>query len=102
VTESQESKRSYTDARRGVRVSTIHSAKGLEFPAAACLFADQFPRSWLDDVDEARERHLLYVGLTRACDHLLVTWSPRGGSCFVKSLQRIALGLPAEGATGSP
>jgi hypothetical protein len=59
--------------RPGVRLMTIHSAKGLEFPAVIVSSADQLPSPF--DPDERRDANLLYVGLTRAMDHLAVTWT---------------------------
>lgn len=68
-----------------VRLVTFHSAKGLEFKQgiAVDVSADRVPntysvRSAGDEQDRAeaigRERQLLYVALTRARDHMLVTW----------------------------
>jgi DNA helicase-2/ATP-dependent DNA helicase PcrA len=61
-------------AGRGVQLLTLHRAKGLEFEA---VFLPRLDEGELPnrraDVDE--ERRLLYVGITRAKRHLLVTWS---------------------------
>ncbi|KAI4719609.1 UvrD-helicase-domain-containing protein [Aureobasidium sp. EXF-10727] len=49
-----------------VTISTIHAAKGLEWPVVfipAC-YEGSIPHSRADDIDE--ERRLLYVGMTRA------------------------------------
>ena len=59
----------------GVRLSTIHSAKGLEFPVVILSSLDQLPSSI--QADEVRDSNLFYVGLTRAMDHLVVTWAGR-------------------------
>jgi DNA helicase-2/ATP-dependent DNA helicase PcrA len=61
-------------AGRGVHLLTLHRAKGLEFEAVHLprLEENELPHRRAD-VDE--ERRLLYVGLTRAKRHLLVTWS---------------------------
>ncbi|HEX7448108.1 MAG TPA: 3'-5' exonuclease, partial [Pirellulales bacterium] len=67
-----------------VSVATLHLAKGLEFKAVAIMACDDevIPlqeridavgdEADLEDVFET-ERHLLYVGCTRARDHLLIT-----------------------------
>jgi ATP-dependent DNA helicase UvrD/PcrA len=64
-------------AARGVHLLTLHRAKGLEFEAVHLPRVEEgeLPsrRAKGDDVEE--ERRLLYVGLTRAKRHLLVTWS---------------------------
>jgi hypothetical protein len=56
----------------GVRVLTIHSAKGLEFPVVLLCALDQLPDT--AHPDAGRDANLLYVGLTRAITHLAVTW----------------------------
>jgi ATP-dependent exoDNAse (exonuclease V) beta subunit len=68
----------------GIRVMTMHRAKGLEFQAIAVVSADDqaLPPSWLipDDEVDARqfiqqERCLLYVACSPARDRLAVSWS---------------------------
>jgi DNA helicase-2/ATP-dependent DNA helicase PcrA len=54
------------EAQQHVTISTIHAAKGLEWPVVfipAC-YEGSIPHSRADDIDE--ERRLLYVGMTRA------------------------------------
>jgi DNA helicase II / ATP-dependent DNA helicase PcrA len=66
---------------RQATISTIHSAKGLEWPIVfipAC-YEGSIPHSRSDDTDE--ERRLLYVGMTRAQAMLYM-------SCPVKNTQR--------------
>jgi ATP-dependent DNA helicase UvrD/PcrA len=61
-------------AGRGVHLLTLHRAKGLEFEAVVLPYVDEgelpYKRADVED-----ERRLLYVGLTRAKRHVLVTWS---------------------------
>jgi len=75
------------DAVRGnepdaVTVTTLHRSKGLEYKAVAVVDAGDASiplksavsrESEVDDLH--RERDLLYVGMTRARDRLLVTWT---------------------------
>jgi DNA helicase-2/ATP-dependent DNA helicase PcrA len=61
-------------AGRGVHLLTLHRAKGLEFDA---VFVPRLEEGELPirrgDVDE--ERRLLYVGITRAREHLALSWA---------------------------
>jgi DNA helicase-2/ATP-dependent DNA helicase PcrA len=72
----------------GVRLMTLHSAKGLEFPVVfiAGLEENLFPhaRSSEGHEDIEEERRLLYVGMTRARERLILT----------RSLQRRLFGEP--------
>lgn len=70
--------------RPGLRLMTVHAAKGLEFPAVIVSAADQLP-SWREP-DEVRDSNLFYVALTRAAYHLAVTW--KGRSDFTDRVQR--------------
>jgi DNA helicase-2/ATP-dependent DNA helicase PcrA len=69
------------ESAKQVTISTIHAAKGLEWPVVfipAC-FEGSIPHSRADDNDE--ERRLLYVGMTRAQALLYL-------SCPIKDTQR--------------
>lgn len=58
-----------------IKVMTIHTAKGLEFPIVfTCGLVDgQFPSKKLRNLDEMEEeRRLLYVAITRAQDELFL------------------------------
>ena len=59
----------------GIKVQTIHSAKGLEYRAVIIMWADLLPRLFFVDHNEAEERRLMYVALTRAVDFLAITYS---------------------------
>lgn len=73
------------EPQRGVRLGTIHSAKGLEWPHVVVLGLEEdvlpVRRRKEEERDEeervAEERRLLYVALTRAKDHLLLHTSAR-------------------------
>ena len=64
-----------------VKVMTLHSSKGLEFAVVAIAGLGQLPYKQDDIAAEAR---LLYVGMTRATDRLLMTTS--SDSVFVQRL----------------
>lgn len=66
VTESSESKRDFRLGDGRVKVSTIHSAKGMDFEGVAVVAAD------LVEEEEAIDA-ILYVCATRARRHLLIT-----------------------------
>jgi len=76
------------EARRGVHLLTLHGAKGLEFEAVFVTRVEEkeLPTRLAKTPDEiGEERRLLYVGLTRAKRHLLVTWT-RTPSRFLREL----------------
>ncbi|KAK3723030.1 ATP-dependent DNA helicase srs2 [Vermiconidia calcicola] len=81
TTSAEEKTAEGTEPIQQVTISTIHSAKGLEWPAVfipAC-YEGSIPHSRSDDNDE--ERRLLYVGMTRAQAMLYL-------SCPIKNTQR--------------
>jgi hypothetical protein len=72
-------------ADKGIKVSTIHSAKGLQFRATLLMWADLLPSPFENRSDET-ERSLIYVALTRAEEVLVVTHS--GPSAYVDEIKR--------------
>jgi DNA helicase-2/ATP-dependent DNA helicase PcrA len=74
-------------AGRGVHLLTLHRAKGLEFDAVYIprLEEGELPSRRAKGEELEDERRLLYVGLTRAKRHLLVTWSGKS-SRFLEEL----------------
>jgi DNA helicase-2/ATP-dependent DNA helicase PcrA len=67
------------DEHAPVVLLTLHNAKGLEFPVVfmAGLEEGLFPhsRSFGSNAMMEEERRLCYVGMTRACKRLLLTWA---------------------------
>ncbi len=88
----------------GVTLATLHTAKGLEWDAVflAGMQEGSMPISYADTpaaVEE--ERRLLYVGVTRARQHLMLSWSLArnpGGQARRKP-SRFLAGLRPESAT---
>lgn len=68
-------------AREGVRLMTLHQAKGLEFPFVFIVGLEEgiLPHSRaIDDIFELEEeRRLFYVGITRAREKLYITFTKR-------------------------
>ncbi len=68
----------HAPAARGVTLSTIHAAKGLEWEAvivAGCVEGSLPHSQSVSPSAIAEERRLFYVAVTRAKRHLLLTWS---------------------------
>lgn len=88
-------------AGSGVHLLTLHRAKGLEFEAVFLprLEEGELPSRRARGDELADERRLLYVGMTRAKRHLLVTWSGKS-SRFLEEMgvRPGALSAPAGGA----
>jgi DNA helicase-2/ATP-dependent DNA helicase PcrA len=70
-----------------VVISTIHAAKGLEWPVVfiPAVYQGSIPHSRAEDVDE--ERRLLYVGMTRAKALLYLSWPKKNSAseCTIRS-----------------
>ena len=67
------------DNTRGVRLSTIHASKGLEYKTVFVIGCEErlFPH-WksLETIHELEEeRRLMYVAMTRAEKFLYLTWA---------------------------
>lgn len=76
----------------GVKIQTIHSAKGLQYAAVFVLWADLFPAPF-PDTNEEQERNLFYVALTRPEEYLMITSS--GHSSFTNIISDYAGGSAA-------
>jgi DNA helicase-2/ATP-dependent DNA helicase PcrA len=62
----------------GVTLTTYHGAKGLEWDAVALVGVHEGGVPFVlaeTDAEIAEERRLLYVGITRAREHLRISWS---------------------------
>lgn len=95
-----------------VNLATIHSVKGLEFENVAIIGLNEgvFPRNEADNMEE--ERRLMYVAITRAKTHLLVTDARRRmyhgrieeyiPSRFVSEMKNIRASVRFSGSSYSP
>jgi len=77
-------RRKYQPAEDSVKVLTMHSSKGLEFPVVIIPCLEGMPNAREDVASEAK---LLYVAMTRAMDHLVLTH--HGSSPFVGRLNDV-------------
>ncbi|CAM3816271.1 3'-5' exonuclease [Alkalicoccus chagannorensis] len=73
ITETPAAKRDYVKHNGTVKLSTIDSSKGLDFQAVFIISAEHLPFAL--EEDEAREAALFYIGMTRAIDYLMITYS---------------------------
>lgn len=90
--------------RPGLHLSTIHQAKGLEWPAVILIWCneDLFPSAKaLKEGHEAEERRLFYVAVTRAKNNLLLCvpnmrFLPGNGGTLFLSPSRFIKAIPPE------
>jgi Superfamily I DNA and RNA helicases len=85
ITESADSKRKFIRDEETVKISTIDSAKGLDFRVVFIVNVENMPFP-LEEVEE-REVSLLYIGMTRALEWLFLTYS--GESKFTQYLDSV-------------
>lgn len=78
------SKKRFNPADDCVKLMTMHSSKGLEFPVVAASGIGSMPAKKVDPVAEAK---LLYVAMTRSTEKLLVTSHQE--SAFVVQLREL-------------
>lgn len=79
ISQDAEAKRSFDWGDDTVKISTVHSAKGMDSPVVIILGVETFRpprRPEEQDVDEVK---LLYVGMTRAREFLAVLYSGSDG-----------------------
>ncbi len=97
---------SHAPTADGVTVTTLHSAKGLEWPVVFIIGAAEgsLPIVYAETADRIEEeRRLFYVGVTRAQDRLIITWSlMRPGSGRQRQASRFLATMRARRGAGEP
>ena len=83
-------------AERSVKLMSIHQAKGLEFNCVylARLEEGLIPLSLTDNISE--ERRVLFVGITRAINHPVLSWSNTNDSGRTSSRSRFLDEIPLD------
>lgn len=73
-----------------LNLSTMHSAKGREFPVVILFGVDEgrIPRNRASDADIGESRRLFYVGFTRAEDEVHMVFSSVRPSRYVTEIQK--------------
>jgi DNA helicase-2/ATP-dependent DNA helicase PcrA len=92
-------------AGRGVQLMSYHRAKGLEFDAVFLprLLDGELPyRSRRAHADPDEERRLLYVGITRARQHLFLSWPGDGKASPSPFLEEIGVKQERRPARSAP
>jgi superfamily I DNA/RNA helicase len=79
-------KRRFDPSADSIKLLTMHSSKGLEFPLVAIPGLGYMPGT---DLDQAEEARVLYVAMTRAMDELVMTCHRPSG--FVQRLDAVGL-----------
>ncbi|WP_079914169.1 nuclease-related domain-containing DEAD/DEAH box helicase [Paenibacillus sp. 32352] len=85
ITENAESKRNFVRDEDTIKISTIDSAKGLDFRVVFIVNIESMPFP-LEEIEE-REVSLFYIGMTRALEWLFLTYS--GESKFTQYLDEV-------------
>lgn len=85
---------------QGIKLMTIHAAKGLEFNTVAIVGLEEgvFPADNDDAEDSEEERRLMYVAITRAKERLLLSWAMTRrifGSTSVQTPSEFLSDIPA-------
>jgi hypothetical protein len=85
ISENNEKKRNFSREEESIKISTIESAKGLDFRAVFVVNVENIPFALAEDTE--REAALLYIAMTRALEWLFLTFS--GQSIFTTYLQEV-------------
>lgn len=100
---SLQEKNKKKENRDGVKLMTLHSAKGLEFEVVFLVGFEEgilpHARCLIDDSEIEEERRLCYVGITRAKDYLYISYATRRlffGKSSLNEASRFLADIPGE------
>lgn len=100
---SLQEKNKKKENRDGVRLMTLHGAKGLEFEVVFLVGFEEgilpHSRCLVDEAEVEEERRLCYVGITRAKDYLYITYASQRlyfGKSSLNEPSRFLADIPAD------
>ena len=100
---SLQEKNKKKENRDGVKLMTLHSAKGLEFEVVFMVGFEEgilpHSRCLIDETQIEEERRLCYVGITRAKDYLCISYATRRlffGKSSLNEPSRFLADIPSE------
>jgi DNA helicase-2/ATP-dependent DNA helicase PcrA len=100
---SLQEKNKKKENRDGVKLMTLHSAKGLEFEVVFMVGFEEgilpHSRCLIDEAQIEEERRLCYVGITRAKDYLYISYATRRlyfGKSSLNEPSRFLADIPSE------
>jgi DNA helicase-2/ATP-dependent DNA helicase PcrA len=100
---SLQEKNKKKENRDGVRLMTLHGAKGLEFEVVFLVGFEEgilpHSRCLVDESEVEEERRLCYVGITRAKDYLYITYATQRlyfGKSSLNEPSRFLADIPAD------
>ncbi|MDD4938383.1 MAG: UvrD-helicase domain-containing protein [Candidatus Shapirobacteria bacterium] len=98
---SLQEKNKKKEKRNGVRLMTLHGAKGLEFEVVFLVGLEEgilpHSRCFIEESEIEEERRLCYVGITRAKDYLYISYTDRRlffGKSSLNEPSRFLLDIP--------
>jgi DNA helicase-2/ATP-dependent DNA helicase PcrA len=100
---SLQEKNKKKENRDGIRLMTLHGAKGLEFEVVFLVGFEEgilpHSRALVDESEVEEERRLCYVGITRAKDYLYISYATRRlyfGKSSLNEPSRFLSDIPSE------
>lgn len=86
ISENNVTKRKFIKKEDSIKISTIESAKGLDFRAVFVIHIENMPFKLVED--DEREAALLYIAMTRAVEWLFLSYS--GQSKYTQYLETVS------------